>query len=72
MQSDRITAEERSWLLEHLKAVHGVMSDVVRQMPPEQWNRSGSLQSWSPAEIVEHTLLVDEEILAEVRNHQRD
>jgi hypothetical protein len=72
MQSDLVTAEERTWLLEHLQTVHAAINDVVRQIPPEIWVRSDVAQNWSPAEVVEHTLLVDEEILADVRGHLQD
>lgn len=72
MQIDRVTPEERGWLLEHLKTVHVAMNEVVSQISPVQWNRRGSIEAWSPREIVEHTVMVDEEILGDVQDHWKD
>ncbi len=72
MRSDRVTGAERTWLLRHLRTVHEAMDDVVRHMTPAEWVCAGTLGNWSPSEIVEHTLLVDAEILGAVSRHLKD
>ncbi|MFT4114338.1 DinB family protein [Silvibacterium sp.] len=69
LDAAKISGDERAWLLEHLHKVHATIADVVRRTGAADWSAQPCPASWSPAQIVEHTLLVEDEILAEVQAH---
>ncbi|MDE1176347.1 MAG: DinB family protein [Edaphobacter sp.] len=67
-----ISNEERTWLLEHLRTVHSTMVEVAGHFSAVDWITAQVPGDWNPSQIVEHTLLVDEEILGQVRKHLAD
>ena len=67
-----ITKTEKLALLQHTREVHEGLEKLICNLTPAQWTRRRTPHEWSPAEIVEHTLLAEDGILDGVTRHLHD
>ena len=72
LQMHCLESSERTELLAHVREVHRGLAQFAEVFAPIQWTHHEALGKWTPAEIIEHTLLVENEILDEVHLHLAD
>jgi hypothetical protein len=67
-----ISETERSSLIAHLASVHNAMCEVVGGFSPIAWTSARDPGEWSPAQVVEHTILVERGLMKNVALHLGD
>jgi len=63
---------ERAELMDLVHGIHVDFASFIRSFTSIAWRHRQTDGVWSPSEIIEHTLLVEEELLADIEQHCGD
>ena len=72
MRDTYIGPHESASLVRQLREVHAGIVRGVATLSLDDWTQRPHADSWSPAEVVEHTLLVERGLLTTVEEHLQD
>ena len=72
MEENRISPADRDAMIAHLSEVHLGFHQVIETCGDAEWSAQRNADEWSPAQVAEHTLMVEASLLQSVIKHLDD